>query len=313
MSEIAKSLTELDSIADELLSKSVKKSEDEPAPEDISSDEDNEANGDKASGKPDDESDNESDDKPNKKKPDQSASGDGDEDDVQKSALATDSMTNNSANGDLQMNKSDCEDEDCDEDDDEDEDEVKKSFLNNKELAKGMQNSEFYGALVSVMSDALSKSFNKLTDMQDTSNKSSDILAKSLMATIEMNKSLGQQVVKIKRDNKVMSRNITKSLEDIKESIAELGEMKDMLESMASQPQVRKSVGNISVMERNFQKSINGQGADMNLSKSEVLGILNDELFKGNPMVTAQDIIGYESGAPLRQELMGLIANKQRM
>lgn len=312
MSEIAKSLTELDSIADELLSKSVKKSEDEPAPEDISSDEDNEANGDKASGKPDDESDNESDDKPSKKKkPDQSASGDGDEDDVQKSALATDSMTNNSANGDLQMNKSDCEDEDCDEDDDEDE--VKKSFLNNKELAKGMQNSEFYGALVSVMSDALSKSFNKLTDMQDTSNKSSDILAKSLMATIEMNKSLGQQVVKIKRDNKVMSRNITKSLEDIKESIAELGEMKDMLESMASQPQVRKSVGNISVMERNFQKSINGQGADMNLSKSEVLGILNDELFKGNPMVTAQDIIGYESGAPLRQELMGLIANKQRM
>ena len=313
MSEIAKSLTELDSIADELLSKSVKKSEDEPAPEDISSDEDNEANGDKASGKPDDESDNESDDKPSKKKkPDQSASGDGDEDDVQKSALATDSMTNNSANGDLQMNKSDCdEDEDCDEDDDEDD--VKKSFLNNKELAKGMQNSEFYGALVSVMSDALSKSFNKLTDMQDTSNKSSDILAKSLMATIEMNKSLGQQVVKIKRDNKVMSRNITKSLEDIKESIAELGEMKDMLESMASQPQVRKSVGNISVMERNFQKSINGQGADMNLSKSEVLGILNDELFKGNPMVTAQDIIGYESGAPLRQELMGLIANKQRM
>lgn len=308
MSEIAKSLTELDSIADELLSKSVKKSEDEPAPEDISSDEDNEANGDKASGKPDDESD----DKPSKKKPDQSASGDGDEDDVQKSALATDSMTNNSANGDLQMNKSDCEDEDCDEDED-DEDDVKKSFLNNKELAKGMQNSEFYGALVSVMSDALSKSFNKLTDMQDTSNKSSDILAKSLMATIEMNKSLGHQVVKLKRDNKVMSRNITKSLEDIKESIAELGEMKDMLESMASQPQVRKSVGNISVMERNFQKSINGQGADMNLSKSEVLGILNDELFKGNPMVTAQDIIGYESGAPLRQELMGLIANKQRM
>ena len=308
MSEIAKSLTELDSIADELLSKSVKKSEDEPAPEDISSDEDNEANGDKASGKPDDESD----DKPNKKKPDQSASGDGDEDDVQKSALATDSMTNNSANGDLQMNKSDCdEDEDCDEDDDEDD--VKKSFLNNKELAKGMENSEFYGALVSVMSDALSKSFNKLNDMQDTSNKSSDILAKSLMATIEMNKSLGQQVVKIKRDNKVMSRNITKSLEDIKDSIAELGEMKDMLESMASQPQVRKSVGNISVMERNFQKSINGQGADMNLSKGEVLGILNDELFKGNPMVTAQDIIGYESGAPLRQELMGLIANKQRM
>lgn len=312
MSEIAKSLTELDSIADELLSKSVKKSEDEPAPEDISSDEDNEANGDKASGKPDDEPDNEPDDEPNKKKPDQSASGDGDEDDVQKSALATDKMTNNTANGDLQMNKSDCdEDEDCDDEDDEDE--VKKSFLNNKELAKGMQNSEFYGALVSVMSDALSKSFNKLNDMQDTSNKSSDILAKSLMATIEMNKSLGQQVVKLKRDNKVMSRNITKSLEDIKESIAELGEMKDMLESMASQPQVRKSVGNISVMERNFQKSINGQGADMNLSKSEVLGILNDELFKGNPMVTAQDIIGYESGAPLRQELMGLIANKQRM
>ena len=312
MSEIAKSLTELDSIADELLSKSVKKSEDEPAPEDISSDEDNEANGDKAKGKPDDEPDDKPDNEPNKKKPDQSASGDGDEDDVQKSALATDSMTNNSANGDLQMNKSDCEDdEDCDDEDDEDD--VKKSFLNNKELAKGMQNSEFYGALVSVMSDALSKSFNKLTDMQDTSNKSSDILAKSLMATIEMNKSLGQQVVKIKRDNKVMSRNITKSLEDIKESIAELGEMKDMLESMASQPQVRKSVGNISVMERNFQKSINGQGADMNLSKSEVLGILNDELFKGNPMVTAQDIIGYESGAPLRQELMGLIANKQRM
>lgn len=312
MSEIAKSLTELDSIADELLSKSVKKSEDEPAPEDISSDEDNEANGDKASGKPDDEPDDEPDNEPSKKKPDQSASGDGDEDDVQKSALATDKMTNNTANGDLQMNKSDCEDdEDCDDEDDEDE--VKKSFLNNKELAKGMQNSEFYGALVSVMSDALSKSFNKLTDMQDTSNKSSDILAKSLMATIEMNKSLGQQVVKLKRENKVMSRNITKSLEDIKESIAELGEMKDMLESMASQPQVRKSVGNISVMERNFQKSINGQGADMNLSKSEVLGILNDELFKGNPMVTAQDIIGYESGAPLRQELMGLIANKQRM
>ena len=311
MSEIAKSLTELDSIADELLSKSVKKSEDEPAPEDISSDEDNEANDGKASGKPDDESDDKPDNEPNKKKPDQSASGDGDEDDVQKSALATDKMTNNTANGDLQMNKSDCEDdEDCDDDD---EDEVKKSFLNNKELAKSVENSEFYGALVSVMSDALSKSFNKLTDMQDTSNKSSDILAKSLMATIEMNKSLGKQVVKLKRDNKVMSRNITKSLEDIKESIAELGEMKDMLESMASQPQVRKSVGNISVMERNFQKSINGQGADMNLSKSEVLGILNDELFKGNPMVTAQDIIGYESGAPLRQELMGLIANKQRM
>jgi hypothetical protein len=68
----------------------------------------------------------------------------------------------------------------------------------------------------------------------------------------------------------------------------------------------------VNVQDRNFQKSLGNPPAGEQLSKSEVLATLSSELYSGNPLVTPNDIIGYESGAPLRPEVQRLVMSKHQ-
>ena len=88
------------------------------------------------------------------------------------------------------------------------------------------------------------------------------------------------------------------------------GFMTQQFEELSHQPAtMRKSVGNISVQDRNFAKSLAGSTGVEQLSKSEVLNKLSNMMYSGNPLVTPTDIISYESGAPLRPEVAQLIMN----
>lgn len=101
---------------------------------------------------------------------------------------------------------------------------------------------------------------------------------------------------------------------ELKKSIVDgLGEIKATLDEVLSQPVgMRKSVKNIQVMDRNFQKSLNGDAATgiENLSKSQIMDILVSEMHAGNQAVTAGDIVAYESGAPLHSGLVALVNSK---
>ena len=88
----------------------------------------------------------------------------------------------------------------------------------------------------------------------------------------------------------------------------------DSLDTSSSQPaHMRKSMVAVNVHDRDFDRSVNGVktvGGFDTLSKSQVLGVLDNEFRSGNQNVTPSDIISYESGAPLRQDLQSLVASK---
>ena len=150
--------------------------------------------------------------------------------------------------------------------------------------------------------DAIEVLHKSITDMGSANNTTDGILAKSLISLINANSSL-------KEENHALNER----LDNIEKSMGEkFDTLLDAVESMANQPaNMRKSMKNVHVHDRDFAKSLNGNVNKFDsLSKSEVLGILNDELYNNNPSVTVSDVIGFESGAPLRPELKALVENK---
>ena len=299
--KLTKSLLELDSVADELLAKSnskesqddnletedVKETQDELKPEDVS--ENSPSSTDKDV------------DKDKSKEEDEKEKNESDED-ATKNADHQDSQDEDTqSNGD--ENEEDDEDEETPEDyeqsvkdDMEADDTVKKSMVNN--------------AFLSAIADILAKSLGDVQYGVHTQSKQqeavSDVLAKSLQAVIASNQSL-------QSDNERLTRRLNRLEKSVNKGFDKL---MDCLDDMASRPAyMRKSVSSIAVHDRDFGSSINGtpvmQGFE-SLSKSQVLTILNNELYSGSPSVTPNDIISYESGAPLREDLKALVASKYR-
>ena len=302
--KLTKSLLELDSVADELLAKSnskesqddnletddVKETQDELKPEDVSKNSPSSTDKDKSK-EEEDENDN-----------DDSTQDNADED-VEKNVDHQDSQDEDTqSNGDEDENEED-EDEETPEDyeqsvkdDMEADDTVKKSMVNN--------------AFLSAIADILAKSLGNVQYGVHTQSKQqeavSDVLAKSLQAVIASNQSL-------QSDNERLTRRLNRLEKSVNKGFDKL---MDCLDDMASRPAyMRKSVSSIAVHDRDFGSSINGtpvmQGFE-SLSKSQVLTILNNELYSGSPSVTPNDIISYESGAPLREDLKALVASKYR-
>ena len=133
-----------------------------------------------------------------------------------------------------------------------------------------------------------------------------DVLAKSLQASLAMNASL-------RKDNEKLTRRITKLEKSLSEGFDKI---MDALDDFSSQPVgMRKSLASVSVQDRNFEASTEGSVRPTgfeSLSKSQVMSVLESELIAGNPAVSASDIIGYESGAPIRQDLQHLVVSKCR-
>lgn len=202
-------------------------------------------------------------------------------------------------------------DEDSDEYEDSDEDEpkevaksIRSEFTDNDTIAKGVKSSEFLSAMVDVVAKSMADVQFDLLHQGHVSEGATDVLAKSLSAVIMSNQAL-------KSDNDRLTRRVNRLEKSIKRGF---DRVMDSLDEISVQPAgLRKSVASIDVHDRSFAKSLNGsvdQGGFESLSKSQVLTTLNNELYAGNASVSPQDIVAFESGAPLRSDLQALVVSK---
>ena len=285
--KLTKSLAELDSAADELLAKS-KAAEDDGG------------NGDEEKLTPEEVSDDST------ATPDsEEGACEGNDDDLEK---CNDGVKK--SDEPEQLDDGDNNDESGEEEPEEEQtaDDMEKSlkddFQANEVIAQGMENSEFFSAVVEVLTKSLSDvQYDTMTAAKEA-GAANDVLAKSMNAVIVANAAL-------RADNERLTRRINKLEKSISQGFDKI---MDSLDEMSSQPaHMRKSMRAVNVHDKDFGASLDGvqtAGGFDSLSKSQVMTILNSELYGGNPNVQATDIISYESGAPLRPDLQALVASK---
>jgi len=295
--KLTKSLAELEAAADELLKKSKNAKDDEKASEDT---------GDVT---PEEVSDSGSSTDEDKNIEDENQ----DEDAVDEKEVALAEEVEDPEDEDVKKSDSDKTDdeEDSDEDDDEEdltpdevEKDVKDDFESDELVKKSMENSEFLSSVVDILAKSMSDVQYNVHAGNKAQSAASEILAKSIQAVMTSNKTL-------KEENERLTRRINKLEKSIS---AGFEKVMDSLDELASQPaHVRKSMASVSVVDRDFDRSLNGSaviGGFESLNKSQVLAVLNNELYAGNQNVSPSDIISYESGAPLRQDLQALVVSK---
>lgn len=302
MSKLTKSLSDLDAMADELLAKSQATEELDNSEENIQQEtaeelEKSEATEKDEDLKPEDISENTPEDKVEEADDEGEESKEEDEEPAKEDE---DDDEGEEVKKSLEADKEPEVEEKTDEVDEKEELEksIHSTFESNEEIKKSIDASEFLSAVTEVISKSLAEVVYSLQGTSQQSIDSNDVLAKSLQASLSLNKAMSDEL------NLVKSQN-----EELRKSIAEgFDEIKRQMEELSHQPvSMRKSVANVSVHERNFQKSLSGANGVEPLSKSEVLAKLNTLMYSGNPLVQPSDIISYESGAPLRPEVAQLI------
>lgn len=315
MSKVAKSLSDLDALADEVLSKSVKDDKEDLKPEEISENVPDDASKDNPENNAPAADEPKSDDVKKDDTDDKKDAEDGAEEDLEKCVNADDVKKSEESDpvpedDEKDESKEDVKPEDDSDEEDEDVDNkedleksIKSDFASDEEVKKGMDASEFLSSVVEILSKSLADAAGEIQISRADSKQSASILAKSLQATLSLNKSMAAEMTELKKENAELKKSIVDGL----------GEIKATLDEVLSQPVgMRKSVKNIQVMDRNFQKSLNGDAATgiENLSKSQIMDILVSEMHAGNQAVTAGDIVAYESGAPLHAGLVALVNSK---
>lgn len=203
------------------------------------------------------------------------------------------------------------EDKDDDQDDDTDtqksladiQQDITDDFYHDEDIAKGVATSEFQAALVAATAKSLGELQYDLHSNRATSDQVATVMAKSLQAVMAANQQL-------RVDNDKLTRRLNKLEKSLDRGI---GDILDAIDSLSTQPaHMRKSVSSINVHDRDFAKSVGGtsNGGFESLSKGQVMTILTNELYSNNPQVHTEDIISYESGAPLRDDLKTLVVSK---
>lgn len=243
-----------------------------------------------------------------------SNSDDADKDDVKPDEVSQDDDVEkcDKPDGD-NIKKSDDADKDEDDLSNEDEDaqkslediqqDITEDFQQDEDIAKGMANSEFQAAVVAATAKSLGEIQYDIHSHQKSNNHVAEIMAKSLQAVISANQQLRADNDKLARRLSKLEKSLDKGFEGIL----------DAIDSLSNQPaHMRKSVGSINVHDKDFSQSVSGMGNGGfdSLSKSQVMTILTNELYASNPIVRTSDIISYESGAPLRDELKALVVSK---
>lgn len=181
---------------------------------------------------------------------------------------------------------------------------IQADFQQVEDIRKGMDASEFLTSVVEILSKSLGDVLFEVQSNGQDSQATATVLGKSLQAALMQNTQMADELAALRVENAELKKSISEGFDGL--SVA--------LNQFMTQPAtMRKSVDSIHVMDRNFGKSLD-TGADgfESLSKSQVMAVLNQELYKGNPSVQPTDIIGYESGAPLRPELRQLVMNASR-
>lgn len=181
---------------------------------------------------------------------------------------------------------------------------IQGDFQQSEDIRKGMDASEFLTSVVEILSKSLGDVLFEVQSNGQDSQETATVLGKSLQAALMQNTQMATELAALRAENAELKKSISEGFDGL--SVA--------LNQFMTQPAtMRKSVENIHVMDRDFGKSLDtGAGGFESLSKSQVMAVLNQELYKGNPSVMPADIIGYESGAPLRPELRQLVVNASR-
>ena len=141
----------------------------------------------------------------------------------------------------------------------------------------------------------------KFEDINTAVNSLANVLQKSMIEQDDTMTVFAKSFTAIAQTNALMAD----MMKSVNSQVTEFNQRMTILEG---QPQMRKSFGDINMFDKNFQKS--SGLPQTQLSKSQISDILSDELFKGNPNVTKQDILSIESGAPLRSEVQLLLQNR---
>lgn len=193
------------------------------------------------------------------------------------------------------------EDENEDEGEDEDEDDMKKG-VDTEPLDP--RESEALSAMVEIIAKSLGDVMTEITDVQRINEGSSEVLAKSQLS----------QRVLLDENAKALEKAAEERSQIAKSLEARLQAIEDKLDEISAQPaHMRKSVAASTqgVVDRNFGASLHGTGGgNKTLSKSEVVGLLNNELASGSPIVRPEDIVAIESGGQMRSEIRALIDSK---
>lgn len=183
-----------------------------------------------------------------------------------------------------------------------DDDDVKKSVPEVNSLEKSIQNSEegknafevsgFLKEMTAQLSKSLEGVQGALTGANGNTEETVEAFAKSFGAIAKSQQAVMEQNVQL--------TNLVKSMSEV------IDNMSARIENIEGQPNMRKSIRDISVHNKDFNKSIveNGQ---QELSKSEKINIAMDLIAKGDT-VQELDILNLESGARLRPEVEQRIA-----
>ena len=143
-----------------------------------------------------------------------------------------------------------------------------------------------------------------LSDLTDTLSKSMETLEKSVKDSDVSNKdalnTFAKSFMAIAESQKAIMESGTELNELVKSMKDNLDSINSRLEGIEAQPTIRKSVRDINVHDKDFNQSLGG--GEVEMSKSQKLDIMNDLLKKGDTVVP-MDIIGYETGSPLRPEV----------
>lgn len=302
--KLSKSLADLDAAADELLKKSAdaeadeeKDKDKEPAPEDIAD----------AAPAKDEKKDKDSEDTDLEKCSDNPTKLTKSEESEETKDEPVEEKTEENKEDEENSEGDDKAEEGEDEEDTTKEDvekSVKDDFTANENINKALQSSEFQAAMVDVLVKSLSEIEYSMHSSSKDQEKAASVMAKSMQAVLLSNKSLSAENEALKRRVNKLEKSINMGFDKVL----------DAIDTISTEPaHQRKSMASINVHDKDFNKSLNGSGAVggfESLSKSQVLSVLNNELYSGNQLVTAQDIISYESGAPLRVELQPLVMSK---
>ena len=206
--KLSKSLSELDAVADELLAKSKsKEDDDELTPNDVSEDStpdkedaDNADSSEEKDNEPDETDEGSEDKKPMKKSEDPEPADDEDD----------------------EPDETDESDEDNEPDSDEIEKSIKEDFTSDETINKSIQDSEFYSTIVDILAKSLgSVQFDVLSNSKSQS-AASDILAKSIQAVIQANKSLQSENEKLTRRINKLEKSISQGFERVMDSLDEI-------------------------------------------------------------------------------------------
>lgn len=165
--------------------------------------------------------------------------------------------------------------------------------------------------------DTFSDTMVKSMQVSDTKATAlTEVIAKSLKVIIDANKRILDENKALKKSIADIQEQLTSTTanESINKSIGELTDIVNNLvttqEQDSHQPaRVRKSFQG-QALERDFSASRGEVADELPLSKSEISDILTQELISGSQIVKSEDIISFESGAPLRASIKQLLKNK---